>query len=298
MGVIDKAGEIVSTAAGRVGAVLSDLPDLPGVDPERLRVVIEVVWENKDLLIRLPTVLGDAGEQMQAAGAGAREVGVFLSGDVHDLTAQAADTLESLRKPLDQVGEVLNELGTVLERLPVVGNVAEPATRGLRALTEVAANIERVSVQLRGLSVSMQGAGAGLDAMGVSLQGGGVALATVSGRTISHAAETRRKAAADTYRTVDHSVGPSDDASDEAAPGRQVDQGTDTPPAPGTAPAPTPRSTAKRSTAKRSTARKPAPKKTAAKKSASKKAATKKKAASKTRAKKRSSAAEEPGSAD
>ena len=193
MGLIDKAGELVSTAAGRVGAVISELPELPGVDPERLRIVIEVVWENKDLLVRLPTVLGDAGEQMQAAGAGAREVGGFLSGEVHELTAQAADTLEACRKPIAQVGEVLDELGGILDRLPIVGNVAEPATRGLGALTEVAVNIERVAVQLRGLSASMQGAGLGLDAMGASLQGGGVALTTVSGRTIVQAAAARRQ---------------------------------------------------------------------------------------------------------
>ena len=284
MGLIDKAGELVGTAAGRVGAALSDLPDLPGADVERLRVVIEVVWENKDLLIKLPSVLGDAGEQMQAAGAGAREVGGFLSGDVHELTAQAAETLEACRKPLAQVGEVLNELGAVLDRLPLVGGVAEPATRGLGAIGEVATNIERVSVQLRGLSVSMQGAGAGLDAMGASLQGGGMALATVSGRTITQAAATRRQAAATNRprrRATDPPLGGHEavDFSDEAPvdpPGADVADAhlTGTVSSPPVVPAKRP--AAKKATTVKTGTRKTGTRKTGTRKTAAKRAATKK----------------------
>lgn len=293
MGVIDKAGELVSSAAGRVGAALSDLPELPGIDVERLRIVVEVVWENRDFLIKLPVVLGDAGEQMQAAGAGAREVGGFMSGEVHDLTAQAADTLEACRKPLAQVGEVLDELGAVLDRLPLVGNVAEPATRGLGALSEVAINIERVSVQLRGLSVSMQGAGAGLDAMGVSLQGGGAALATVSGRTITQAATARRQAATAAkprrratdppphgHEPVDFSDEvPVDTAGAEAINGQPDSPTTNratttTETVPARKPARTKRSTPKKTAAKQST-RKTANKKAPAKKTTAKKAPAK-----------------------
>lgn len=296
MGLIDKAGELVGTAAGRVGSALSDLPDLPGVDIERLRVVIEVVWENRDFLVKLPSVLGDAGEQMQAAGVGAREVGSFMSGEVHDLTIQAAETLEACRKPLAQVGEVLDELGAVLDRLPLVGNVAEPATRGLGAITEVAINIERVSVQLRGLSVSMQGAGAGLDAMGASLQGGGMALATVSGRTISQAAAARRQAAAEAkprrratdppphgHEAIDFTdEAPVDTAGTDVLDGRP--QASSTAAKKATAQ----KSTASKkrvgkttSTTKATAAKKPPAKKQAAKKPAAKKPAGKKRAPSK-----------------
>ena len=190
MGLLDKASEIVDGATHAVGGAVGGV--LPGIDVGQLREVVDLVWSNKDALIelitRLPTLLGDAGESMHVAGKGARQASALLSSDVHNLAIEAADTLDALGGPLSQVADVLSEMGRLLDRVPLVGNVASPVTRGLGALSEVTAGIDSVSVQIRSLGSKLGDVGAGLDAMGGSLEGGGAALAALSGRRLGEPA--------------------------------------------------------------------------------------------------------------
>ena len=105
MGLLDKAGDIVGGATDAVAGAMGG--NLPGIDLGKLREVVELVWSNRDafldLVVRLPHVLGDAGESLHLAGVGAEQASVLLTGDILALTNQAADTLDALGGPLGQV---------------------------------------------------------------------------------------------------------------------------------------------------------------------------------------------------
>lgn len=198
MGLFEKATGIVGDATNALGGVVGG--SMPDIDIAKLREVVDLVWNNRneliELITRLPDLLGDAGESMHLAGQGAQQASSLLSGEVHTLTIDAADTLDALTGPLTQVADVLNELGAILDRVPLLGNITSPVTRGMRALGEVSAGIDNVSVQIRGLGDKLGDVGTGLDAMGGSLKGGGAALATLSGRRFTKSVPVPKPATA------------------------------------------------------------------------------------------------------
>jgi hypothetical protein len=254
MGLLDKVAEQIGDAIA--------VPDLPDIDVRQLTKVVQLVWTNRDELVdlvtRLPTLLGDAGEQMQAAGEGAVTAGRFLTDDVPAFTSSAADALDACHAQLERVAGLLGELGRLLGSLPLIGDVASPVTDGLDAVSKVAGNLDEVALQLRGLGGTLASVGQGLGTMGGSLHGGGVALATLSGRPRATKAPALRALAAPTKK-------PS-----------------------------TKKPAAKKPAAKKPAAKKPAAKKPAAKKPAAKKPAAKKPAAKKPATRKKPAAAKEP----
>lgn len=173
MGLLDTATDLMGGA-------------LPAADLRKLRQVVDVVWEHRDelvdLLIQLPSALADTGEQLQVAGAGAKQASEVLGGDLLTLTGSAADILDASQRQLAVVAGVLGEVGKVLDRVPLIGSVKDPMARGLGAVGQVADNLEIVAQQVRSIGVGLAGVGTGLEAMGTSLEGGGAALVALSGR--------------------------------------------------------------------------------------------------------------------
>lgn len=157
---------------------------LGGLDVDRVTEVVDLVWDNKDdlleLLSKLPGLLSDAGEQMQAAGDGAQRASGFLSGDVQELTTRAADTLEDSQKQLEAVADALKGVGDILDKVPLMGDLGDTLGDGLKALAGVADNVEGVAGTIRGLGDRLGDVGGDLDGMGESLKGGGATLASLS----------------------------------------------------------------------------------------------------------------------
>lgn len=174
---------------------------MPDIDVRKLRAVVELVWENRDEIVRLvtdlPGLLGEAGEQMQVAGDGAQQAGELLAGDLRQLTASAADTLSATQKQVATVAVVLGEVGKAIDRVPLIGSVAKPVADGLKAIREVSDDLDSIADQLRGVSAGLDRVGAGLGVMGSSLTTSGAALTAVSGR-----AEPLAQAAASTVETA------------------------------------------------------------------------------------------------
>jgi len=187
MGLDDLAGSIA-------GDLLGDL------DVDRVKDVVEIVWDNKDdlleLISTLPGLLGEVGEHMQSAGDGAQRASGFLSGDVQDLTAKAADTLVDSQARLQAVAAALGGLGELLDEVPLIGDVGDVVSDGLKALAGVADDVESVAGQIRGLGERLGDVGGDLGGMGTSLKGGGATLAGFSlgkgsGRSRSSGGKTR-----------------------------------------------------------------------------------------------------------
>jgi ABC-type transporter Mla subunit MlaD len=176
MGLLDKVTE-------ELGKVI-DVPDLPDIDIRNVSKVVDLVSDNKDelvqILTRLPSLLGDAGEQMQAAGENAQRASGFLADDVQALTTNVADALDACHAQLGRIASVLGDLGRMLDRVPLIGDVADPVSQGLQAVAGVAGNLDEIAAQVHGIGGSLGQVGEGLGAMSGSLHGGGVALATLS----------------------------------------------------------------------------------------------------------------------
>ena len=253
MGLFDAANELMGGA-------------LPAADLRKLRQVVDVVWEHREelvnLVVHLPSVLADTGEQLQVAGAGAKQASEVLGGDLLTLTDSAADILDASQRQLAVVAAVLGEVGKVLDRMPLMGPVKDPVSRGLGAVGQVAANLETVAHQVRGIGVGLAGVGVGLEAMGASLEGGGAALVTLSGRNLGAANASKRLAQLGVGARG--AATPADRAATLAttqAPARE---------------APAKKAAAKKAPAKKAPAKKAAAKKAPAKKAAAKKAPAKK----------------------
>jgi ABC-type transporter Mla subunit MlaD len=166
-----------------------DLDDLAGdllgdLDVDRVRDVVDLVWDNKDELLALvstlPGLLGDVGEHMQSAGDGAARAGAFLKDDVQELTTKAADTLIDSQARLEAIGKALDGLGDLLDKVPLLGDAGDVLSDGLNALSGVVDDVDEVARQVRALGDRLGDVGGDLDGMGSSLQGGGAALAGFS----------------------------------------------------------------------------------------------------------------------
>ncbi len=183
MGLFDKAGEAFDI--------------LPGVDLGKVRNLVDMLWDHRDELIdmitRLPGLMGDAGEQMHAAGSGAEAAAQLLTGDLLAMTESAADALAACHDQLSTVAGMLGEVGDVLDRVPLMGDIAEPVTKGLQAVRMVSDRLDDVGNQVRGIGGGLSSVGEGLGSMGGSLRGGGAALAALSGRDVAKA-EAKPKA--------------------------------------------------------------------------------------------------------
>lgn len=178
MGLFDKAGEAFDV--------------LPGMDLGKVRNLFDLLWDHRDelvdMLTRLPSLMGDAGEQMHAAGSGAEAAAGLLTGDLLAMTASAADALAACHEQLSTVAGMLGEVGDVLDRVPLMGDVAEPVTKGLQAVRTVSDRLDDVGKQVRGIGTGLGAVGEGLGSMGGSLRSGGAALAALSGRDVEKAA--------------------------------------------------------------------------------------------------------------
>ena len=113
-----------------------------------------------------------------------------------DLTAKAADTLVDSQARLQAVAAALGGLGELLDEVPLIGDVGDVVSDGLKALAGVADDVESVAGQIRGLGERLGDVGGDLGGMGTSLKGGGATLAGFSlgkgsGRSRSSGGKTR-----------------------------------------------------------------------------------------------------------
>lgn len=137
------------------------------------------------LVMRLPEVLSEAGQQMHDAGVGADVAASLLTNDLLDLTNSSADLLDRIHRNTATFAHLLGEVGDRIRRVPLMGDVAAPFAQALQTAREMSDSLDRVSHQVRDLGVGLSAVGEGLGAMAFSLKSGGDALAAVSGTPIT-----------------------------------------------------------------------------------------------------------------
>ena len=151
-----------------------------GADIKKIVSMVDAIWEHKDQLAHiaqnLPSLLGETGGHMQAAGEGAQRASAFLSGEVRDLANNAADLLEASKAQLRGVLKALEGVGHVLSNVPLIGDVGKSVGDGLKSLGDVANSLDSVGQKVRGLGDRLSDVGGDLDGMGKSLVGGGASL--------------------------------------------------------------------------------------------------------------------------
>ena len=89
---------------------------------------------------------------------------------------------------------MLGEIGDVIDKVPLMGDVAAPVTKGLQAVRTVSDRLDEVGGQVRGIGSGLSSVGEGLGSMGGSLRTGGAALAALSGREVGAAAPKAKPA--------------------------------------------------------------------------------------------------------
>lgn len=182
------------------------------VDTKKLMDAVNFVWNHReqisDLIERLPTLLNETGNNIEAAGASAVKASAFLTGKgtkdggVKHMAAVAAEALDDGQRELGEVAEMLGRIGEELDRInipnisPKFTNVAgfnvmsgldighnalfddvtDRMKGGSDRLTAMSKNLQTVSVQLREMGDLLQGMGGDLDRVGGQLQNSGKTL--------------------------------------------------------------------------------------------------------------------------
>lgn len=154
-------------------------------DKDRIGEAVDWVLDHRDELLdvvqSLPKLLGEVGETMSAAGAGATDAAGLLTGEdgssVKDLAASAADALQRCTKELASVTKVLAGVGDALDAIPLVDGMADAMSDGSARLDAIAEDLGEVADQLRGVGTQVTEAGKSLAVVGGKLADGGEALA-------------------------------------------------------------------------------------------------------------------------
>ncbi len=126
-------------------------------------------------------MLATAGRALDQAGEGARTASAMLIGDadgegVRELAADAADALERCQAELWKVMGLLDQAGSSLVALPVIGDAASPLITGAGKVGIVAGDLGSVAQRFRKLGASITDAGTDLGAVGRSLTSSGTTL--------------------------------------------------------------------------------------------------------------------------
>ena len=185
-------------------------------DFEKAIKVVDLVWDNRDkimdLIERLPEMLSETGESMEAAGASAVKASNFLTGSddspgARELSNLAAEALDRCYSELRSVARVMDKLGNEIDdiRIPsikpeyteianirvikgidfgesqLVDNAAERLKGGSDRLDEIGKDLRNVAVQLRKLGRGLTDTGDDLNKVGVKLAQSGTTLRSYSG---------------------------------------------------------------------------------------------------------------------
>ncbi len=159
-----------------------------GLDVQTVMAVLGDLWEHKDDILRvtkaIPDLLGDAGEFMHLAGQGAQRASGFLTGEIREIAATAADVLGTSTAQLKNVLTVLDNIGTALSQVPFLDDLGAMITKGLDAIMGVADNVDAVGGRVRALGEKLGDVGSDIDRMGKSLVSGGQRLADFGGKPV------------------------------------------------------------------------------------------------------------------
>ena len=185
---------------------------LGGLDTKKISEAVNFVWTNRaqlaEIIERLPTLLRETGESIEAAGSSAVKASAFLTGSgkaeggVRHLAAVAADALDEGQQELSEVAEMIARIGQELDRVAIpsvkprfaevagfrvmngldVGreslfdDVTERMSGGAARLSAMSKNLATVSEQLREMGDLLQGMGGDLDRVGSQLEKSGKTL--------------------------------------------------------------------------------------------------------------------------
>ncbi len=182
-----------------------------GLDAKKAIHVVDMVWDNKDKIMTiindLPEMLQKAGDGIEAAGKSALSTSVMLVGGgdkpgAGDISELAAKALESARKELADVGDLLERLGDEIDDVNIpsfkpdysevmgikvmtgvdlgenkmIDDAANKLKGGAKRLGTVGDDLETLAGHLRDLGGTLNDAGQGLDSVGNKLMGSGESL--------------------------------------------------------------------------------------------------------------------------
>ena len=181
-------------------------------DGEKVMEVVNLVWNNReriiDLVERLPELLSETGDNIEAAGTSAVKASVFLAGggkdemNAGDLSAMAADALDRCYKELRTVSRAMDKIGGEIDDIriprieptytkigrikvingidigehPIVDNAADRLKDGSDRIQEIGNDLKTVAKNLRQLGVSLTDTGSDLNSVGLKLQQSGQTL--------------------------------------------------------------------------------------------------------------------------
>jgi hypothetical protein len=189
---------------------------LDDIDFEKLMKMADLFMDNKDKIFdvieRIPLMLKETGDTMEAAGNSAMKASTFLVGgqkgkpSAKEVSELAADALERCYKEIAQVAKFMDELGDDLDKINIPNikprfiealghkvvsgielgedqlfdNAAGKLQDGSRRLGTIGGDLSAVAKHLRGLGATLADAGTDLNVVGEKLKQGGTTLKGVT----------------------------------------------------------------------------------------------------------------------
>lgn len=179
-----------------------------GLDSEKIMEAVNLVLNNRDkimnLIEKLPDLLRDTGNTIEAAGQSATRASLVLTGDgqtqgIDDLARLAASALDSCRQELQSVAGTMSRLGQEIDKIRIptvqpkfidvvglkvvgglefgesqlVNDAANRLQQESNRLEQIGNNLQTVADQLRALGKAMDQTGRDLNNVGRQLEQGG-----------------------------------------------------------------------------------------------------------------------------
>lgn len=200
------------------GKILDRFDDF---DIEKLKTVVELVWNNRerimDIVERLPQMLEETGDNIESAGSSAIRASNVLTGGkdgkggATQLAKRASSALERMETELGEAAEIMADVGKEIDRIkipsfrakrtevmginvisgfdidehPMVDRAADKLQDGSKRLVEIAKDLKLVAENLRELGGSLTDTGDDLNNVGNKLVKSGQTLRGFSGWTSS-----------------------------------------------------------------------------------------------------------------
>ncbi len=151
---------------------------------EKLTTVVNLVWENRATLAgmmeQLPALLQETGQQLEAAGQSATQVGALLAGgtlqnspSIHQLTQNIAGTLEQLIPELEAAATALEQGSS--ESDPLADN-AVALQESAQRVKAIGRHLDITIANLHRMNTALTEAGQHLNQLGMQLEQSGKTL--------------------------------------------------------------------------------------------------------------------------
>ena len=190
-----------------LGKILDNFDDF---DVEKVMKVVNMVWENRErfmeLIEKLPDMLNDTGNSIEAAGDSALAASSLLLGDkktdtpsAGKISEMAADALERCQEEIANAAKIMEKFGVEIDdiRIPsfepeykevmgfnvitgvdigenkMIDNAADRLKNGSDRMEEISKDLKNVAGYLRQLGGTLTNTGEGLDNVGHKLKESG-----------------------------------------------------------------------------------------------------------------------------